>query len=549
MKVKKLLKVASVAVLASTLAACGKEKVSKKDYEKWAKDNGYVLEEGIDYEGWAGENGYVANPDYEGWAEDNGYVQVPEEIDYTVTPTLEVAFGETYSAVSSKDLEGKLKYKQNVALIIGGSTCTGCSTLKSEGILDEFVETTGYKLYYWQYDTDANWLAYLEAKAEFENPADPAAPKYADAAAFETAIKNNAAVKIIREVYGGLDEIITTPTLVAYVNPQSDTASRSSVDNLWTIDGNTAAQIKAKLETVYTFETEEFTAFRDVAELSQIKTAGDMVKEVASGDASIMFFSRYGCGSCQVLQNTSTNWNFITRLFKDIEVEDGKEFKFIALVSEDIQNSVVAAEGTSTTTWGQAVKAVYDAAVANESLSEEARITWFKTADLTYSAGKWQGAPSYNADRIAELVMYAVALGQIKVDATMVTAEGHLTPAFWTAVETWADRDSAALELALGADVVDVSEGSSKLYQGERLIPAFLAVNYKEWSNEWAVKKPASNDQNAPINNFYDLPRELGVKTTGAVGYADFVEYLYQRTLMYIETWVNYGEVMTQAAA
>ena len=281
MKVKKLLKVASVAVLASTLAACGKEKVSKKDYEKWAKDNGYVLES--DYEGW------VENPDYEGWAEDNGYVQIPEEIDYTVTPTLEVAFGETYSTVSSKDLNSKLGYKQNVALIIGGSTCTGCSTLKSEGILDEFVETTGYKLYYWQYDTDANWTAYLAKKAKF----DANDGTYANAEAFENDIKNNAAVKIIREVYGGLDEIIATPTLVAYVNPQNDTVSRSAVENLWSIDGNTAAQIKAKLETVYTFETEEFAAFREVAELSQIKTAGDMVKEVASGDASIMFFSRY----------------------------------------------------------------------------------------------------------------------------------------------------------------------------------------------------------------------------------------------------------------
>ncbi|MBE6124372.1 MAG: hypothetical protein E7184_02370 [Erysipelotrichaceae bacterium] len=538
MKVKKLLKVASVAVLASTLAACGKEKVSKKDYEKWAKDNGYVLES--DYEGW------VENPDYEGWAEDNGYVQIPEEIDYTVTPTLEVAFGETYSTVSSKDLNSKLGYKQNVALIIGGSTCTGCSTLKSEGILDEFVETTGYKLYYWQYDTDANWTAYLAKKAKF----DANDGTYANAEAFENDIKNNAAVKIIREVYGGLDEIIATPTLVAYVNPQNDTVSRSAVENLWSIDGNTAAQIKAKLETVYTFETEEFAAFREVAELSQIKTAGDMVKEVASGDASIMFFSRYGCGSCQVLQNTSTNWNFITRLFKDIEVEDGKDFKFIALVSEDIQNSIV---GENNLTFYNGVKAVYDRAVANEDLSDEAKITWFKTTNVQYVGGQWKSAAgaelAFSGDRYNELVMYAVALGQVKVTADMVTSQGYLTEAFWTAVETWVDSDAAALQEALGTQVIDTSKGSEKLYQGERLIPAFLAVNYQEWSNKWVVTKPSSNDQNAPINNFYDLPRELGVKTTGAVGYADFVEYLYQRTLMYIETWVNYGSVMTQPAA
>ena len=145
--------------------------------------------------------------------------------------------------------------------------------------------------------------------------------------------------------------------------------------------------------------------------------------------------------------------------------------------------------------------------------------------------------------------MYAVALGQVKVTADMVTSQGYLTEAFWTAVETWVDSDAAALQEALGTQVIDTSKGSEKLYQGERLIPAFLAVNYQEWSNKWVVTKPSSNDQNAPINNFYDLPRELGVKTTGAVGYADFVEYLYQRTLMYIETWVNYGSVMTQPAA
>ena len=494
---KNLVKVVSAIALASTLAACGKTKTVEKKVE-WTEEEKLQ------------------------WATENGYVQVEEEINYDTTPTLEVAFGETYSTVSAKDLMGKLKYKQNFALVIGGSECGGCAALKSQGILNAFVAQTGYKLYYWQYDTDAEYIAYADQD--------------------ETEKAKNNAAQVLKAVYGSVSADVT-PMLVAFVEPESETASISAAVETWDITSNTADQIKAKLETVYTFETEDFADFRSKADLSQIKTVGEMVKEVASGDASIMFFSRYGCGSCQVLQNTSTHWNFITRLFKDITIEDGEEFKFIALVSEDIQRSVVDAEGT---TFGEAVKALYDAAVVNPALSEEAHITWFKEVlEWDTTNNKWTGAPSYNADRIAEFVMYAVALGQIEVTSAMVTNEGYLTADFWTAVNTWADRDSAALETALGKQVVDTTKGSSKLYQGERLIPAFIAVNYQEWSNEYAVTKPSSNYQNAPINNFYDLPRELGVKTTGATGYAEFVDYLYRRTKMYIETWFKYGEVKT----
>lgn len=72
MKGNKFLKIASVAVLASTLAACGKEKVSEKEYKEWAEKNGYVLEEGIDYEGWAEENGYIGGVDHTTSATDQG---------------------------------------------------------------------------------------------------------------------------------------------------------------------------------------------------------------------------------------------------------------------------------------------------------------------------------------------------------------------------------------------------------------------------------------------------------------------------------------------
>lgn len=497
---KNLVKVVSAIALASTLAACGKTKTVEKKVE-WTEEEKLQ------------------------WATENGYVQVEEEINYDTTPTLEVSFGQTYSTVTAKDLMGKLKYKQNFALVIGGSECGGCAALKSQGILDAFVAQTGYKLYYWQYDTDAEYIAY---------------PSQDDAAK----AKNNAA-QVLKAVYGAVEANVT-PLLVAFAEPESDTASISAAVETWDITGNTSDQIKAKLETVYTFETEEFADFRSKAELAQIKTVGDMVKEIASGDASIMFFSRYACGSCQVLQNTSTHWNFITRLFKDITIEDNQELKFIALISEDIQRSQVDASGK---TFFDGVKAVYDAAVANPDLSDEAKITWFKTTNVQFVGGKWvdsKGAAlAFSGDRYNELVMYAVALGQIKVTPTMVTNEGYLTADFWTAVETWVNSDSAALETALGKQVVDTEKGSSKLYQGERLIPAFIAVNYQEWSNEYAVTKPSSNDQNAPINNFYDMPRQLGVKTTGAVNYAEFVDYLYRRTKMYIETWFKYGEVKT----
>ena len=501
---KNIVKVVSAVALASTLAACGKTKTVEKKVE------------------WTDEEKVA-------WATENGYVKVEEEINYDTTPTLEVAFGETYSTVSAKDLMGKLKYKQNFALVIGGSECSGCAALKSNGVLDAFVETTGYKLYYWQYDTDAEFLAYASQDAEKK-------------------AANNAA-KILNAVYGSMTADVT-PLLVAFTEPTSDTASISAVSNSWDVTGNTATQIADKLKTVYTFETEEFADFRSKADLSQIKTAANLVKEVVSGEESIMFFSRYGCGSCQVLQNTATHWNFITRLFKDITIEEGESLKFIAVISEDIQNSVVGMNGNTPVTFAQAVANVYNAALANPDLSVEAQKTWFKTTlEWDATANKWAGAPAYNADRIAELVMYAVALGQVKTTAAMVDNNGYLTEAFWTAVETWADSDSAALETALGKQVIDTEKGSSKLYQGERLIPAFLAVNYQEWSNKYAVVKPSSNDQNAPINNFYDMPRELGVKTTGATGYAEFVDYLYARTKMYIETWFKYGSKMTTTQA
>ena len=64
MKGKKILKLASVAVLASTLAACG-NKVTEKDYKKWAEENGYIL--GLDHVTSATEAGKGINMGAYAW--------------------------------------------------------------------------------------------------------------------------------------------------------------------------------------------------------------------------------------------------------------------------------------------------------------------------------------------------------------------------------------------------------------------------------------------------------------------------------------------------
>lgn len=64
MKGKKFLKLASVAVLASTLAACGK-KVTEDDYRKWAEEHGYII--GVDHVASATEQGKGINMGAYAW--------------------------------------------------------------------------------------------------------------------------------------------------------------------------------------------------------------------------------------------------------------------------------------------------------------------------------------------------------------------------------------------------------------------------------------------------------------------------------------------------
>ncbi len=142
MKVNKLLKVASVAVLASTLAACGKEKVTKKDYEKWAKDNGYVLESGIDYEGWAEDNGYVQPTAAKALLE----VSFNTFTDDTTTEEDEAL--ENLTNITHDDILQKVESGYNFILMWGDAThkCTACAAYQEQAA--RWVARNHYEVYY-----------------------------------------------------------------------------------------------------------------------------------------------------------------------------------------------------------------------------------------------------------------------------------------------------------------------------------------------------------------------------------------------------------------
>ena len=522
MKVKKLLKVASVAVLASTLAACGKEKVSEKEYKKWAEDNGYVLESAINHEGWAGENGYVleSEVDHEEWAEENGKVIVDKEIDYTVTPTLEIAFGKKYEVINGKTMNAKVTNQDNVAVVIGVSGCTGCSGLKESGELDKFVENYGYRLYYYEYnaaDTIASWIQ--------EN------------------------------VFAG-DEV-TGPTLVAFTYNNID-ATHGKVAGVWkNISTNTAENIASKLQQVYTFE--DFGDFTENAELAELYTVQEIVEEVLSGNTSIMFFSRYTCPACQAIKNTGGQYNFITRLAKDT---DGEGLRMFYILSDIARSATVEGEGATAKNFDEKVQELIDEVVYTETGVEEALVTWLGAstaakavwnAEARDGAGQWEvnGAKAVTGKiaSASELAIYAVALGHVVIDENSIDQNGNLTEAFWNAVRTWANSDTEALVTALGEDIV-----TEKMYLETRLTPAFIAVNYKEGSNKYInVNELASNEHNQPINTFHGLPRVYGVKPEAklyaAVELDDYNEMLYLRFKLFVDTWAKEGVALNTPAA
>ncbi|MBE6124371.1 MAG: hypothetical protein E7184_02365 [Erysipelotrichaceae bacterium] len=291
MKVNKLLKVASVAVLASTLAACGKEKVSKKDYEKWAKDNGYVLEEGIDYEGWAEDNGYVEDPDYEGWAEDNGYVQPVVEkaklevtfnnfADNPATGTVEDPVDEQQRNLTEIDydsLKAKFDGDYDFLLMLGNSTCGTCSTLKS--VLADWIAETHYTVYY------INDL---------------------------TAGGNDAKT----EVLGKLGNPTNWPRLYAVVGGEVEEVK---------FFANSAAVTRAAVDELVAkhYTLEEFKA-----EVYRFENMAELREAIVDGEQFILYVGRDACGDCKNLSDIHRD-NTLTKIFKEYEG------KFYTLVSED----------------------------------------------------------------------------------------------------------------------------------------------------------------------------------------------------------------------
>ncbi len=248
MKSKKLLKIASVAVLASTLAACGKEKVTKKDYEKWAKDNGYVLES--DYDGW------VENPDYEGWAEDNGYVRPAVE---NTLPKLEVSFSETYTTLDANILAQKIARKETLVFFWGSSTCNSCAAFKTP--VNAFVKETGYSFYYLQDDDAVNTDLYLETLKE--------------TLGFQATAQ------------------ITTPTVFVITNGE--------LKKQWIAPTVTSStEIKEYLDDYVNID--DAGSFV-TAERKDLKTLEDLVVSVASGKKFILLTSRYACPHCNRLSD------------------------------------------------------------------------------------------------------------------------------------------------------------------------------------------------------------------------------------------------------
>ena len=476
---KNLIKVVSAAALFATLTACGKTKTVEKKVE-WTEAEKIQ------------------------WATENGYVQVEEEINYATTPTLEIAFSDTYEQISGAHLNTRLSQQQNIAVVIGVDGCSGCANLKASGELDKFQEETGYKIYYYEYVAE-------EAVGQW--------------------IKEN--------VFA--NDSVLGPTLVAFTY-DNENAQMSKVAGKWVdVSTNTAAQLRTKLETVYTFETDEIIDFTTNAELGTLETLKDVFDEYLTGEQSIMFFSRYTCPACQQVKNTN-NLNFITRLAKDT---DGEGLRMFYILSDILRTNIVSADNK---TLDDAVTAYVTPLWTNENTTKEELKTWLGEANgeaATWDAtnGKWvvgskDASAVYKVANASDLIIYNVVLGHIVYDATMMTEEGYLNANFWEAVTTFAKATGAELEETLGEDVAN-----GKMYYETRITPVFLAVNYGEWDNEYIIDWKASREHNHPIQSFHNLPRMYGLKPElkeyPAMALEDYVETLYLRMKMFIDTWAK----------
>ena len=488
---KKIIRVVSTVALLATLTACGKTKTVEKKVA-WTEAEKIA------------------------WATENGYVIPKEEIDYATTPTLEFSFKGDYEEISGANLNTRLSKKENVAVIIGVDGCSGCAGLKSSGELKEFVETTGYKLYYYEYVATDTVGQY---------------------------IKEN--------LFGG--DVVSGPTLVAFTYDDNTTATMSKAAAKWVdVSNDTSETIKEKLETVYTFETEEIIDFVSNAELGEIETLQGVFKEYLSGRTSMMFFSQYSCPACQAVKNTS-QLNFLTRLAK---ATDGEGLRMFNIYIDMIRNMPINAAGTGFMDY--ITQNIVADLWTDENTTREELKTWLgevngENATWDATNGKWvvgakDASAVYKASNASDLIIYSTVLGHVVLEDDMLTADGYLTEEYWENVVHFAKSTGAELEVELGQDICN-----GKMYYETRIVPVFLAVNYKEWSNDYIIDWKLSREHNHPIQSFHNLPRMYGLKPElkeyPAMALEDYVETLFLRMKMFVDTWAKTGEGLNTPAA
>ncbi len=420
MKMTKILKVASVAVLASTLAACGKEKVTKKDYEKWAKDNGYVLESGIDYEGWAEDNDYVLESgiDYEGWAEENGYTQNV----VNTKPELEISFGHEMSSIDaaylknyigSKDavLGETFGEKKDLIVFYGINECNSCAAAKP--IINAWVEATGYKVYYYNPDNSAASSAEKEA--------------------------------MLRKL-GSTDGVtLTGPQLVFFVDGER-------VYNL-TADSMTEERINTAVDYYYNTTAGAVT----VNTKKELETLADLRKSIANEEQFILYATRYNCPWCRKLADTKRD-NGINKAFREYTGN------FYTITAEKVlgeYNNIYVKGGLE------------DLAIVEKGT--EGAMTawaWLYNQDNGAVVDAADGKPAYwpsttTSVQKAEVLLYLVATGEVSPNVT----NNEITNA---------DQVAFLKEVAAYAAKTD----SKKFLATDRNIPAFIAVGWTEAEEE-----------------------------------------------------------------
>lgn len=254
MKSKKILKIASVFVLASTLAACG-EKVTTKDYEKWAVEHGYVYD-----------------------PENNGYIS-----ETNTKPWFEVTFSSTVTEIGATELLALIneEYGSNLVVFYGRNN-NGEATKETADFLtvaNNFVEESKYKIYYFNYDKS-----------------------YATGDAALTA-ENVAKASVMEKL--GIQTTDTEAKLITFIEGEKKTTT--AVKTMKNVAGlEKTLRIDFKLENNVVTETHEITSIEELQTL------------VASGKQFLLFAGRKTCPDCKKMADPSRD-AVLNKLFRDYE--------------------------------------------------------------------------------------------------------------------------------------------------------------------------------------------------------------------------------------